>query len=88
MARPLLLLKMEEVEAQVFACKEVVQDVHLERAVEIFGCSPNDVTTAMRRLAKHDNYLRLYSRPQHILSLTEFIQKYAYSKEPTDVTPS
>jgi hypothetical protein len=88
MVKSLLLLKMEEVEQRVFACTAVVQDVHLERAVEIFGCSPNEVTPDMRRLAKQDNYLRLYSRPPSILSLTEFIAKFGSSREPVDITPS
>jgi hypothetical protein len=84
----LLLLKMEEVESRVFASKEVVRDVHLERAVEIFGVSPNQVTPDMRRFAKQNNYLRLYSPQPRILSLTEFTERYAYSREPVDITPS
>lgn len=60
MPKRLFIVKMEEVELGVLAAKEVVRDVHMETAVRIFGCTPNQVTPNMRRQAKAVNFLTIY----------------------------
>lgn len=67
MQKPLYQLNMMEIETRVFALQVVSQDVHLEKAVEIFQIHPNEITPEMRRAAKTINYTQLYSQKPNSL---------------------
>ena len=40
------------------------KDIHAELACEVYGVTPEQVTSAMRRSAKSINYFRLYHKPE------------------------
>jgi DNA polymerase I-like protein with 3'-5' exonuclease and polymerase domains len=55
-----LQLDMMELEILALTSKDVLQDVHLAKAVEIFKKSPDQISPNMRRMAKTFNYMEIY----------------------------
>lgn len=65
---------LAKLELSLAATGNIPRDIHLDRACELFGKSPKDITSEERRLAKLDNFAKYI--PERNSFMINFIQSH------------
>lgn len=56
-----LTIDLRAVELRILSNEGPSVDIHMQTAIEMFNCTPNEVTPERRRQAKAVNYMSIYA---------------------------